>query len=151
MQSNTRIWAKYVDRVRSTKKNVLVVFEETGLLGAPGGHKYLEGYWDVPPGKAPRLHFTPPDCAYWSIVICNYWMETLEWRFGAKVNYNNYTTKLDRNGAATFVISETPPKNPNTNWLATQHHTAGMLALRAARLRGAMPSVKAELISATDA
>ena len=107
MQSNTRIWAKYVDRMRSTKKNVL---DETGLLGAPGGHKYLEGYWGVPPGKALRLQFTPPDCAYWSIVICNYWMETLEWRFGAKVNSNNYRTKLDRKGAAIRDLADAAQK-----------------------------------------
>ena len=149
-QSNARLWAGYVDRTRATKRNMLVGFEDNGGLGAPGGHKYLEGYWDVPSDKALLIEFTPPDAPYWNLLICNYWMESLEWRFGNGVNFNNHQVRPDADGLVRFVISHRRPRRADVNWLEAQGHYEGQLVLRAARVKGAMPKALTRLVSADE-
>jgi len=148
-QANVRIWAQYADRTKAKKLNVLVGFHDTGKLGAPAGHSYLEGYWSVPKGKALIVTFTPPKAKYWNFLLCNYWLESLEWRFGNKINYNNFNTEVGNDGSAVFVICETKPSMKGVNWMETMGHTEGMLAFRAARLEGAMPAATTRLVDAS--
>ncbi len=148
-RSNATIWANYVTERSRTKRNILTGFDDDGELGAPGGHKYLEGFWDVPADKALVLDFSPPDAVYWQVVICNYWMESLEWRFGAGVNVNNFDAVRRPDGSIRIVIAREKPRQPDVNWLATQNHTGGMICLRAARAKGPLPTVKSALVEAS--
>jgi hypothetical protein len=58
-RENVRIWADYLDLRREKKFNRLLGFEDTGALGTPAGHRYLEGYWSVPDTKALVITLRP--------------------------------------------------------------------------------------------
>jgi hypothetical protein len=146
-RDNVRIWADYVNRRREKKLNQLVGFEDTGALGTPAGHRYLEGYWSVPDKKALVITLRPPAAKYWNFLIMNYWMESLEWRFGNKVYYNNFTVKPDRKGTVTFVIAHERPRREDLNWLETLGHYEGIMAMRVARYHGEMPTAESKLVN----
>lgn len=145
-RANASLWAQYVSARANRQRNILTGFEDDGELGAPGGHKYLNGFWSVQPGQALVLTFRPPDAAYWQLVICNYWMESLEWRFGNDININNFNVRIAEDGSATFAISHEKPRGELVNWLEPQGHTMGTMCLRAARTKGALPIVTTRLV-----
>lgn len=147
---NARIWADYVNRTKARKLNVLVGFEDNGELGAPAGHNYLEGYWAVPDGKALVLSFDPPKARYWNILAGNYWMESLEWRFGNGVNFNNLTSKVGKDGRVTYAIAHERPARPDVNWFETLGHYEGQMCLRAARMTAPLAKVDARLVDLKD-
>ena len=75
----------------------------------------------------------------------NIWMESFEWR-EVPASINNFTVEKNEDGSVTLVLSEEDPGKPN--WIATQGHSRGLMALRFARMGDqALPSVKTELLS----
>lgn len=144
---NVKTWARWVANDRATKRNLLTHFNDTGDIYTPAGHRYLAGYWQVPPGKALLLEFVPPKEAYWSFVPMNYWMESLEWRFGHSVFASSYRTPRGDDGYVRLVMAEADPRLPGVQWLETLGHNEGAMALRLARYTGPMPEVRCRLVS----
>lgn len=144
---NVKTWARWTAKDRTAKRNRLTHFDDTGDIYTPAGHRYLSGYWQVPSGKALLVTFAPPANAYWSFVPMNFWMESLEWRFGNRVFASSYLTPPDKDGYVRLALAESDPHLPGTHWLETLGHGEGAMALRLARYSGPMPEVRCELIT----
>lgn len=144
---NVKTWARWTAKDRMAKRNQLTHFDDTGDIYTPAGHRYLSGYWQVPPGKALLITFAPPAGAYWSFVPMNFWMESLEWRFGNRVFASSYLTPPGKDGHVRLALAESDPHLPGTYWLETLGHGEGAMALRLARYSGPMPGVRCELIT----
>ncbi|OYD70427.1 hypothetical protein [Rhodococcus sp. OK302] len=142
---NTRIWAEWVSKDKAEKLNQLTLMHDSGDIFTPAGHKYLNGYWSIPEGHALRISFTPPGGAYWSFVPMNYWMESLEWRFGNRVYATSFDTKADKTGRIELVLAHRDPKIPGATWLETLGHSEGAMAFRFARCDNELPDTTVEL------
>ncbi|NRI67034.1 DUF1214 domain-containing protein [Rhodococcus sp. MS16] len=143
---NTRTWAQWVGTTKTEKFNALSPMHDSGDIFTPAGHKYLNGYWAVPEGYALRISFTPPTGAYWSFVPMNYWMESLEWRFGNRVFATSFDTEPDETGRIELVLAHDDPKFPGATWLETLGHSEGTMAFRFARCHNELPETTIELI-----
>ncbi|CAM3047268.1 DUF1214 domain-containing protein [Prescottella defluvii] len=144
---NTAIWARWVADNRARKTNVLSPMHDSGDIHTPRGHRYCNGYWSIADGHALIISFTPPRDSYWSFVPMNYWMESLEWRFGNRV----YATSLDAepgpDGIVRLVMAATDPHLGDHLWIDTDGHTEGAMALRFGRCTEDVGDVRIELIT----
>ncbi|WP_067440152.1 hypothetical protein [Nocardioides jensenii] len=143
---NTRVWAEWAHRERSQRLNVLEAMPDAGDIHTPAGHGYLTGYWSLEPGQALTIEFTPDPDGYWSLVPMNFWMESFEWRFGDRVHATSFDTSPGRGGVVRLVLAEQDPGLAGHDWLATQGHLEGMIALRHARSAGPIPPVTTAVV-----
>ena len=89
---------------------------------------YYHGYWQLDEGEALVIHLpTIPSCDYWNVVLQNYWMESLDFRY-FNVCINNETVHAAVDGSVTIVISGRDPGVPN--WLDTAGHARGTMCFR---------------------
>lgn len=100
------------------------------LLGMAKGDpncQYNYGYFDLLPTQALRICLTPPQCEYWNIQLANHWLESLD-NPDTIASINNANATVDDNGSVTVIISARDPGMDN--WLDTQSHQRGVIALR---------------------
>jgi hypothetical protein len=115
----------------ASKPNTFYPTDEM-LLGEMMGDpdlNYRPGYWKLPPEEAMVIEFVPPvsRCGYWSFVICNYWQESLDYRYRpTKLNAAEATYEDD--GSVRIVVAHDNPGTPN--WIDTESHTEGTMLLR---------------------
>jgi hypothetical protein len=89
---------------------------------------YYHGYWRLDDGEALVVRIPElPSCDYWNMVVQNYWMESLDFRY-FDVCVNKETAKLDADGGVTVVIAHRDPGVPN--WLSTAGHSSGTMCFR---------------------
>ncbi|MDG2308646.1 MAG: DUF1214 domain-containing protein [Candidatus Binatia bacterium] len=88
---------------------------------------YNYGYWELGPGDAFVIEFTPPSCEYWNLQIGNHWLESLDFRHH-RTHVNHETAVAGPDGSVRVVVAHRDPGVPN--WLDTAGHTRGGLALR---------------------
>lgn len=146
---NVTIWAQWVDNLRARKTNVLHPMHDSGDIYTPRGHRYSNGYWSIPDGYALTISFTPPEGSYWSFVPMNYWMESLEWRFGGRVYATSLDTEPDRDGVVRLVMAATDPNLADHHWIETDGHAEGTMALRFGRCTDDIGDVQVELVATT--
>ncbi|WP_374285442.1 hypothetical protein [Novosphingobium sp.] len=146
---NVQTWAKWMANNRDRQRNSLAPMPDEGDIYTPAGHRYLSGYWQLPPGKALLVSFVPSSDSYWSFVPMNFWMESFEWRFGNRVFASKYTTQPDRDGVVRLALGPVDPKVPGVPWIETMGHSEGGMVLRIARHEGPMPSADCQLIGVT--
>lgn len=143
---NVRTWAKWVTQDRDGKVNRFAGFNDTGDIYTPAGHRYLSGYWRLQPGEALLIEFVPPAGKYWSIVPMNFWMESLEWRFGNNVFASSFRNAPCKDGFVRLALAETNPNLPGVCWLETLGHSEGPVSFRLARHHGPMPQIECKVI-----
>jgi hypothetical protein len=86
-----------------------------------------QAYFDLAPGEALVIEFTPPPCEYWMIGLHNHWMETLDYRYH-RVILNNGTAEVEPDGSVRCVVAATDPGV--ANWLDTAGHQVGTVGVR---------------------
>ncbi|MGJ3509600.1 hypothetical protein [Enemella sp. A6] len=143
---NVELWSKWADNIKATKRNVLASLHDAGDIYTPKGHSYLDGYWELADGEVLTVEFRPPAGCYWSFVPMNYWMESFEWRFDARVYASSFDTTADADGYVRLALAEHDPGLPGHTWLQTLGHREGLMVLRVARLDGPMPAAATEVI-----
>ncbi len=79
----------------------------------------------------------------------NYWMESLEWRFGNRVYATSFDTAADETGRIELVLAHKDPKIPGATWLETLGHSEGTMAFRFARCHNELAETTTELICLT--
>jgi hypothetical protein len=89
---------------------------------------YYNGYWEIEPGEAlvvvlPRI----PECESWNLQLCNYWMESLDYRYET-IHINKFTARPEPDGSVRSVIAHRDPGIPN--WLSTTGHRVGTTFFR---------------------
>jgi hypothetical protein len=115
------------------------------LLGLARGDpncQYNYGYFDLGEGEALLVTLDPPGCDYWNIQLANHWLESLDDRDGV-LSINPANAAADADGRVTVVIAARDPGRPN--WLDTQGHSRGVIALRWVGAGGKQPDPVTEV------
>jgi hypothetical protein len=128
-----------------TRPNQIGVLESyTKSSGSPD-HNFRFGYFDVPPGHALEVCFTPPECDNWQFQIGNWWVENLDNYADGQGWINKARARVDDDGGVTIVAS--PEEQTARNWVDTFGRRTGIMGLRI--IRGAVsPPVSVRLIPA---
>ncbi len=84
---------------------------------------YCNGYWELGQDEAlvvelPRI----PECESWNLQLCNYWMESLDYRYQT-IHLNKFTAVMNPNGSVRIIVAHRDPGLPN--WLSTAGHRIG--------------------------
>lgn len=100
------------------------------LLGMAKGDpncQYNYGYFELAEGEALQIILRPPQCEYWNIQLANHWLESFDSRSViSAINIRSAITEPD--GSVIVMVSPTRPDSGN--WLSTQFHRRGVIALR---------------------
>lgn len=90
---------------------------------------YVGGYWKLAPDEALVIDFSPPNCVYWGFLLCNYWTESLEYRY-RPVSTNQHRAVRRRDGRVRIVVAHENPNLSDVNWMDTEGHAEGTMTLR---------------------
>jgi hypothetical protein len=90
---------------------------------------YMGGYWKLADDEALVIDFTPPRCTYWGFLLCNYWTESLEYRY-RRVSTNKHRARYRSDGSVRIVIAHEDPRLPDVDWIDTEGHREGTMTLR---------------------
>ncbi len=90
---------------------------------------YSGGYWKVAPDESLVIEFTPPECVYWGFLLCNYWTESLEYRY-RPVSTNKHRATLRGDGSVKIVVAHRDPGLPGVTRIDTEEHREGTMTLR---------------------
>jgi len=125
-----RMFADLSDRWAATP-NVLHPLDEkmaAESFGDPDLY-YSGGYWRLAPDEALVVPLHPPACRYWSFLLCNYWTESLDYRY-RPVWTNKARARYRDDGSVCIVVAERDPGLPGVTWLDTESHREGTMTLR---------------------
>lgn len=105
--------------------------EDPAITSAVGGDPaiaYFNSYWTLAEDEAlvVELDRVPP-CRAWSFQVCNYWMESLDYRYH-RTNVNKETAHVEPDGRVRIVLSARDAGHPN--WITTAGHTNGVILFR---------------------
>ncbi len=90
---------------------------------------YMGGYWRLASDEALVIEFTPPECHYWGFLLCNYWTESLEYRY-RQVSVNKHSACYRSDGSVEIVVAHSDPGLAGASWIDTEGHTEGTMTLR---------------------
>ncbi|MGH0033072.1 MAG: hypothetical protein ACQGVC_25055 [Myxococcota bacterium] len=122
-------WDRMSRLLLSLEKNTLLVFDVSDAVDRPGlhGQSYGMGPFACAPDEAVLVEFTPPLCRMWSVALCSFWFESLE--FGQRqTSLNGSQARLDPDGVFRGVLAHRDPGVPN--WIDVEGHGTGTLAVR---------------------
>jgi len=106
-------------------------FADQALCQSVGGDPnilYYHGFWKLNVEEALIIHIPHlPECDFWNVVIQNYWMESLDFRYG-HVCINKETAHHEPDGSIKVIFSARNPGHPN--WLDTAGHACGTMCFR---------------------
>lgn len=90
---------------------------------------YSGGYFCIEPDEALLFEWTPPRCRYWSLLLCNLWAESFDYRHH-RVHVNGHHSRPREDGSVRVVVAHRDPDLPDATWLDTAGHREGLLCLR---------------------
>ena len=90
---------------------------------------YSGGAWTLQDDEALVIDFTPPPCRYWGFLVCNYWAESLDYRY-RPVATNGHRARRREDGSVRLVVAHRKPRAGDANWLDTEGHREGTMILR---------------------
>mgnify|MGYP001815617207 FL=1 len=99
----------------------------SGLMYPTPDNLYTFGRYEVDDDQALIVTVTPVACRYWSFYLGSLFQQSLPYGEGYGL-ITREMADLESDGSVTFVISAEDPGRPN--WLPTQSHRQGMMALR---------------------
>ena len=82
-----------------------------------------------PPDEALLVGLTPPECRYWGFQLCNYWTESLDYRY-RPVGTNKHRAVVRADGSVVIAVAHRDPGQPELTWLDTEGHLEGTMTLR---------------------
>ena len=129
VNGTARTFAEWAERFEREAPNKLAPFDQRFFQqgGCAPDIYYIWGYWKLAPGEALRIDTRVPDCKYWNFQLCNWWMESLEYRY-LPVWTNNGLATLNADGTLTIVIAA--EDTGVGNWIDTTGHDNGIMLLR---------------------
>jgi hypothetical protein len=90
---------------------------------------YCGGYWKIAADEALVFEWTPPECHYWALLVCNFWAESLDFRY-RPVSVHKAQARTRPDGSVRLVLCDRDPGLPDAKWLDTEGHREGTLTLR---------------------
>lgn len=96
--------------------------------GVPDRHHGF-GTWEKSPEQALVIEFTPPECEYWILQLCNLWQENLDNYEDGQGYLSKFTAHYENDGLVRVVIAD---RNPGAggNWIDPFGHRHGGMSLR---------------------
>lgn len=89
---------------------------------------YYNSYWELKPDQVLLVELpTIPECQSWNFQLCNYWMESLDYRYH-KIHINKSTADYEPDGSVRIAVAHRDPHMPN--WLTTAGHERGTMLFR---------------------
>lgn len=95
--------------------------------GDPAIH-YLHGYWKLAPDEALVIESEVPECLFWNFQLNNWWMESLDYRFG-QVAVNKFNAQYEPDGSVRIIVAARDP-GVGSNFIETMGHTEGTMTGR---------------------
>ena len=89
--------------------------------------QYNYGYFELEENQALRVVLHPPKCDYWNIQLANHWLESFDSR-SIMSSINMRSAVKEKDGSVVIMVSANDPGHEN--WLSTQFHQRGVIALR---------------------
>ena len=90
---------------------------------------YGFAYFTLADDEAWLIESEVPDCRLWNFQLCNWWMESLDYRTIDNVWTNQTKAKLEADGTLKIVVAAKDP-GLGGNWLDSTGHTNGVALLR---------------------
>jgi hypothetical protein len=84
-------------------------------------------YYKVAPDEALLVEVKVPRARYWSIDLCNFWLESLDYA-NHQSSLNGHQATVDRDGVFRAVVAHRDPGVPN--WLDPVGHAEGSMIYR---------------------
>lgn len=102
--------------------------EVTRRVGGDPAIAYFNSYWSLREDEALVVELDRvPACRAWSFQVCNYWMESLDYRYH-RTNVNKDTARVEPDGSVRIVLSARDPGL--ANWITTAGHAVGTMLFR---------------------
>ncbi|MEM9175253.1 MAG: DUF1214 domain-containing protein, partial [Myxococcota bacterium] len=102
--------------------------EITRRVGGDPAIAYFNSFWSLAEDEALVVELDRvPACRAWSFQVCNYWMESLDYRYH-RTNVNKDTAHVEPDGSIRIVVSAEDPGWPN--WITTAGHRTGTMLFR---------------------
>jgi len=122
----------FADWAQSYQRSVNALpLADQSICQAAGGDPnilYYHGFWKLSASEALLIHIPNlPTCDFWNVVIQNYWMESLDYRYG-NVHINKETAYYEPDNSVKIIFSSHDPGHPN--WLDTAGHMCGTMCFR---------------------
>ncbi|MEE8164708.1 MAG: hypothetical protein V3T64_03990 [Myxococcota bacterium] len=114
-----------------------IVFSEATYLSNGGvlDRQHGFGTWQKPAADALVVEFTPPQCEYWILQVCNIWQENLDVYEDGQGYLTKFTARLEADGLVRVVIADADP-GFGANWIDSFQHERGVFSLRLIQTEG---------------
>ncbi len=114
-----------------------IVFSEATYLSNGGvlDRQHGFGTWQKPAADALVIEFTPPQCEYWILQICNIWQENLDVYEDGQGYLTKFTARLEADGLVRVVVADADP-GCGANWIDSFQHERGVFSLRLIQTEG---------------
>lgn len=97
-------------------------------VGGDPAIAYFNSYWRLGDGEVLVVELDHvPECRAWSFQVCNYWLESLDYRYH-RTNVNRDTAHVEPDGRIRIVVAANDPGHPN--WITTAGHAEGTMLFR---------------------
>ena len=104
--------------VRQTADDIVAAVSNPDVM-------YSFSWWAITSEECIIIDIQPPECAYWSIQLCDRWFQCQPHR---RTNLNDRQLVREPDGSVRVVIAHVDPGHPN--WLDTSGHRTGTMFFR---------------------
>jgi hypothetical protein len=128
VEASLELWTTTVCALRERYVNAFPAEAFGGT--AMGAQKHQSAgtcYYRVAPGEALVVEVPVPRAMYWSIDLCNFWLESLDYA-SHQSSLNGHQAEIDPDGVFRAVVAHDDPGVPN--WLDPVGHPEGSMIYR---------------------
>ncbi len=128
VEANLDLWTAVAAAQRERLRNVFPPQAFGGAqMGAQKHQTAGTGYFALADDEALLVEVKPPAAVYWSLHLCNFWLESLDYA-NHQSSLNGHQAVLDGDGVFRAVVAHRDPGVPN--WLDTAGHCEGTMIYR---------------------
>ena len=128
VEANVDLWLLTIIALRERHRNVFPPEPFGGTqMGAQKHQQAGACFFALADDEAMLVQFTPPRAKYWSLDVCNFWLESLDYA-NHQSSLNGHQAVPDPDGVVRAVVAHRDPGVPN--WLDTVGHRQGSLIYR---------------------
>lgn len=128
VEASVELW---LGTVRALRERFLNAFPAEAFGGTAMGAMQHQAagtcYYRVAPGEALLIEVPVPRARYWSIDLCNFWLESLDFA-SHQSSLNGHQAVIDDDGVFRAVVTHDDPGV--ANWLDPVRHAEGSLIYR---------------------
>ena len=128
VEANVDLWLFTIIALRERFCNVFPAEQFGGTqMGAQKHQSAGVCYFKIADDEALVIEVRPPRAKYWSIDVCNFWLESLDYA-NHQSSLNGHQANIDADGVFRAVVAHEDPGV--ANWLDTVGHREGSLIYR---------------------